>query len=337
MRPNRSASAMPDPLRPARMRLAAITAVVLLAVCLGTLWPARRRGLVLYATSESAATLAASFTARTGVPITVVRLSTGPMLARIAAEGDRPQWALAWIDGDIAAASLDRAGLLARGMTPTVPWTPVGRTLLPRDGAWVPTGLTLAGVTLRRRGSRGPVGMPDPAISGPAFPELAGLSWAAGGWPAGKTALLAMRSRGLSVAPTSPAVVQELDAGRIGSALIQSSTAYAMAHRGPALAVRVPRPAFMLPGVLMVAKHAGSGSRRQAARFIEFVLSAEAQRGHLAMGAVDSYYWPLTNDVAGPPFLPPVDRLSLVHLDPNRWAPLQAEMTTWFEAEAARR
>lgn len=312
-------------------------ALIGLAASLWALWPAPRRGVVLYATSESASALAASFTRRTGIPVTVVRLSTGPMLARIAAEGDRPQWTLAWIDGDIAASSLDRAGLLARGLAPAVAWTPIGRALMPRDGAWVPTGLTLAGVMLRRRGASGAVGLPDPAISGPAFPELAGLAWAAGGWPRGKVALLAMRARGLSVAPTSPAVVEELDAGRIGSALIQSSTAYAMVHRDPAMTVAVPRPAFMLPGVLMVAKRAGSGARQDASRFIDFVLSAEAQRSHLAMGVVDSYYWPLTTDVAAPSFLPPLAHIALVHLDPYRWAPLQADMTTWFEAEAARR
>lgn len=323
-------------LRPERVRLGAVVSAMALVVCLWVLWPAPRRGIVLYATAESAVTLATSFTEQTGIPVTVVRLSTGPMLARIAAEGDRPQWTLAWIDGDIAAASLDRAGLLARGLRPTVAWSPVGRALLPRDGAWVPTGLTLAGVMLRRRGSSGAVGMPDPAISGPAFPELAGLTWMAGGWPAGKSALLAMRARGLSIAPTSSAVVQELDAARIGSALIQTSTAYALARQDRSVLISIPKPAFMLPGVLMMAKSTPPARRGDGERFIAWIMSARAQRSHLAMHGVDSVYWPLITGVAPPSVLPRIGDLSLVHLDPYRWAPLQADMMAWFETEAAR-
>lgn len=303
---------------------------------LWALWPAPSRGLILYATSESAASLAGLFTRETGIAVTVVRLSTGPMLARIGAEGHRPGWTMAWVDGDMAAAALDRAGLLERGIAPAADWTPIGRSLLPADGAWVPTGLTLAGVKLRRRGASGPIGMPDPAISGPAFPELAGLVWHAGGWPAGKAAILAMRAGGLSVAPTSPAVIGELNAGRISGALIQSSTAYALASHDRSIAVAVPRPAFLLPGVLMVAKGKSPAVRGDASRFIAFVLSAKAQHIHLNNRAVDSFYWPLTTGIGAPRSLPPLETLSLVHLDPYYWAPLQAEMTAWFETAVAR-
>ena len=144
--------------RPGRLRTVVGLVIAAMVACLWMLWPAPQHGLVLYATSESATTLASAFTDRTGIPVTVVRLSTGPMLARIVAEGDRPQWTLAWVDGDMAAASLDRAGLLARGIVPAAGWTPIGRALIPADGAWVPTGLTLAGVALRRRGVSGAIG-----------------------------------------------------------------------------------------------------------------------------------------------------------------------------------
>ena len=302
---------------------------------IGILWPAPRRGVVLYATSESAVPLAAAFTRETGIAVTVVRLSTGPMLARIAAEGHRPGWTMAWVDGDMAAAALDRAGLLQRGLAADVPWTALGQSLLPADGAWVPTGASLAGVRVSRRGAIGPVGMPDPAISGPAYPELAGLIWRDGGWPAGKRAVVALRTAGLSVSPTSPAVIAELDAGRLGGALIQSSTAYASARSDRSIVIGMPHPAFLLPGVVMVASGTPPPRRREADLFIAFVLSAKAQRLHLESGAVDSFYWPLTEDATARAPLPPLATLSVVHLDPYRWSALQAEITAWFETLVA--
>lgn len=324
-------------LRTGRAWLFAAAMLCAVAAAVGVLWPAPRRGVVLYATLESAVPLAAAFTRETGIAVTVVRLSTGPMLARIAAEGRRPGWTMAWVDGDMAAAALDRAGLLQRGLAPDAPWTALGRSLLPVDGAWVPTGVSLAGVRLSRRGARGAVGMPDPAISGPAYPQLAGLIGRAGGWPTGKRAIVALRGAGLTVAPTSAAVIAELDAGRLGGALVQSSTAYAFARNDRSLTLDVPRPAFLLPGVLMVAGATPPRRRREADRFIAFILSARAQRMHLGSGAVDSFYWPLTRDAAAPPPLPPLATLSVVHLDPHRWSALQGEITAWFETMVARR
>lgn len=322
-------------LRIGRVRLVVAAMLCTMIATIGIVWPAPRHGVVLYATAESAVTLAAAFTRETGIAVTVVRLSTGPMLARIATEGHRPGWTMAWVDGDMAAASLDRAGLLQRGLIADVPWTALGRSLLPADGAWVPTGVSLAGVRLSRRGAAGAVGMPDPAISGAAYPELAGLIWHDGGWPAGKQAVVALHAAGLSVAPTSAAVIAELDAGRLGGALIQSSTAYAAARNDRSIVPDVPRPAFLLPGVLMVASGTPPTRRSEADRFIAFVLSARAQRLHLESGAADSFYWPLTEGAAAPPPLPPLATLSVVHLDPYRWSALQAEITAWFETLVA--
>ena len=106
-----------------------------MAASLLMLTPTSRGGLVLYATGDGPQRVAQAFTRQTGVPVTFVRLSAGPLLARIAAEGARPGWTLAWFDGDTAAATLDRAGLLARGAAPTADWSPLGRWLLPVDGA----------------------------------------------------------------------------------------------------------------------------------------------------------------------------------------------------------
>lgn len=331
-------TAMPGALDRSRVRGFALLVALLLGGAIWSLWPASRHGLVIYAAGEGAAPIARAFTAETGIPVIVIRLFTGPMLARIAAEGRRPGWSIAWIDSDMPAASLDRAGLLEHDVIPAAEWTPLGRALLPADGAWIPTGVTLSGVMLQRRGSgEGRLGMPDPALSGPAYPQLAGMAWANGGWPAAQAGMLRLKAAGLQVAPTSPAVVAELDAGRIGRALVQSSTAYMLAAHRPEFRVVVPRPSFLMPGVLMVAKGLPPETRVKVSRFAAFVLSRHAQQLRLASGTVDSFYWPITRDAPLVTTMPALDTLGATHLDPYAWAPLQADITSWFETEVTGR
>jgi iron(III) transport system permease protein len=160
-------------------------------------------GLVLYAAVGYAPAVAAKFTRQTGIPVTVINMSTGPLLARVSAEGHRPAWSLVWFDGDAAAAALDRAGLLARHSVPALPWTPVGHAVLPADGAYTPTGVTLAGVfsvpvntklppgpicwdMLLQKSEAGRFGMGNPQFSGPVYLLLASLRAQHGGWLQGQ-------------------------------------------------------------------------------------------------------------------------------------------------------
>ena len=83
-------SVAPSLLRAGRLRIAAALAALALVAAMVALRQPPRQGLVLYVTSDGAAALADSFSHASGVPVTTVRLSTGPMLARIAAEADRP-------------------------------------------------------------------------------------------------------------------------------------------------------------------------------------------------------------------------------------------------------
>ncbi|HEY5186341.1 MAG TPA: hypothetical protein VIM19_15910, partial [Actinomycetes bacterium] len=52
-----------------------------------------------------------AFSAATGIPVKLVDDSTGPLLTKVAAEKDNPQWRLLWVDGDTAFAALDAPGL----------------------------------------------------------------------------------------------------------------------------------------------------------------------------------------------------------------------------------
>ena len=65
-----------------------------------------------------------------------------PLLTKVAAEKNNPQWSLVWVDGDTAFASLDQQHLLL-DYTPTASWNSVGQKLVPADHSYDPTGTTV--------------------------------------------------------------------------------------------------------------------------------------------------------------------------------------------------
>ncbi len=327
-----------------------IVGVLLVAVVAGSLWalwPRSRQGLVLYSAVDYGPAVAAAFTKATGIPVTAIRLTTGALLARISAEGERPAWTLAWFDGDLAAAALDQSGLLARHTVPPLPWNAQGRALLPADGSYTPTGLTLAGAftyrptvlaapphtwsDLERPGLRGAVGMNNPAISGPMYPLLAGMLKQGGGWPRGRSFVTALKANGLHVYTKNDSTLAALRAGDIKVAITQSSAAWYLAAKYPALHVAVPDPAFTLPSVLVVAAGTPAPAAAAAERFIRFAMAHDTQRLRMAEGGADGYYWPLTRDAPKPvSSLPPLRSLRVVTLDSSRWGPLEARINQWF-------
>ena len=327
-----------------RIRAAGVASVLVMAAAVVMLTPSSKAGLVLYATGDGAARVAQAFTRRTGVPVTLVRLSTGPLLSRITAEGRRPSWTLAWFDGDTSAATLDRVGLLARGVTPSADWSALGRSLLPQDGAWTPVAASLvrADVHLRSPPARqdadaAELVMADPALAGPAYLQLASLIYAAGGWPAGQGALSALRGR-VEVAATSPNVVAELKDGHARRGWLQGSTAFFLASRDRSVVADRPPVGFVLPNVIVQAAGLSPERRAQAAQFLHFATSEAMQTARLGDGRLDAYAWPTVKTGAPlPPGMPAVGSTPLVHLEPYRWGAVQGAVTDAFETEVARR
>lgn len=330
-----------------RRLIAAGFAAIVVVVAVLVLWPTGRQGLVLYSALDYGAAVGKAFTRKTGIPVKVIRLSTGTLLARITAEGRHPDWDLAWFDGATAAVSLDRAGLLTHGLTPPVPLTAVGRAMVPADGAYVPTGFTLAGVFVMKRKSavpaptswgaltaqpyRGAVGMNDPAISGPTYPALAGMLKQAGGWPAGKDFVAALKANGLRVFAKNDATLAALQAGTISVAIVQSSAAVNMADNvDKDLKVVFPRPAYVLPNVITLPKGLHGRRRREARRFIGFALSQAGQRVRLRQNDGDSYYWPVTPSPAPRAGLPRLSSLDLAPLNAARWGAREKKVIAWF-------
>ncbi|MDE2235010.1 MAG: extracellular solute-binding protein [Gammaproteobacteria bacterium] len=311
------------------------------------LWPRpQNHSLVLYCALDYCVDVAHAYTRASGIPVEVVRLSTGPMLARITAEGHNPHWNLAWFDGSEAAEGLAKAGLAAKGLSLPVHWNKLGQQELSPDGAYIPTGLTLAGVfVVPRSFAAGPTltwkdllkpelhgrfGMNNPAISGPALPVLAGLLTQGGGWPAGQGFVEALQHNGMHVYAKNNVTLTALKNGEIEIAIVQSSAAYYWQRHDPGLRVILPKPAFDLPSIMVESAALDAQQRAAAEIFMGFVLSATGNRLRVNQGSADSLYWPLIQSAQPNPLLPDIHPLTVQHLDPVYWGGLDRRLSPWF-------
>lgn len=332
-----------------RKLIAGAFALVIAVIAGFVLWPAPGRGLVLYTGLDYGPAVAAAFTKESGIKIRVVRLATGSLLARMAAQGHHADWDIAWFDGATAAASLDDAGLLARGLPAPRNLTPTGQSLLSADGAYIPTGFTLAGVfisdparlaappagwpDLTAPGLKGQIGMNDPSISGPTYPMLAGMLDQAGGWPHGQAFLQALKANGLQMFEKNDATLAALQAHAISLAIVQSSAAVFFASQHPGFQVTIPDPAYMLPNVMVEAAALPAAKRAAAARFMAFVMRPDIQALRQAQGEADGEYWPVTRNAPAPlPNLPALAHIRIVTLDPVVWGRLETTINNWFAA-----
>lgn len=332
-----------------RRLIAVSLAVVLIATAaMSYLWPDSSSGaLVLYCALDYCADVARAYQHVTGKPVEVVRLGTGPLLARVSAERHDPHWDIAWFDGPEAAEELAATGLALRGLNLSVSWNRTGIEEQSPDGAYIPTGLTLAGVfvvqrkfaskaprtwqDLLRPALRGRIGMNNPAISGPALPVLAGLLTQGGGWPAGQRFVRALKANGLRVFAKNDATLTALRVGEIQVAVVQSSAAYYFQHHHPTLQVILPTPAYDLPSVMVLSAQLRGRNLAAARRFMRYVLSPAGDRVRVDQGSADSLYWPLTR--AAPPanpLLPGFHTISLAHLNPVYWGKLDEILSPWF-------
>ncbi|MDE2238419.1 MAG: extracellular solute-binding protein [Rhodospirillales bacterium] len=330
-----------------RKLIAGVFAVIVAVVAVLLLWPAPQPGLVIYSGLDYGPAVAAAFMKETGVKVSVVRLATGSLLARIVAQGNHPDWDIGWFDGATAAAALDKDNLLAHNLPAPSDLTPVGKSLLSADGSYIPTGLTLAGVfisdpsrlpaapstwnDLLSPAYKNQVGMNDPSISGPTFPMLAGMLDNAGGWPQGQSFLLALKANELHMYDKNDATLAALQSQAISLAIVQSSAALFYASHHPGLRVTIPSPAYVLPNVMVEA--AGLDARRQklAARFMAFVMRPDIQKLRQTNGEADGDYWPITQNAPAPlPGMPGLAGIKTITLNPVQWGGLENTINAWF-------
>ncbi len=303
--------------------------------------------LVLYAAEGYDSAEAKAFQAATGIPVKLDDDSTGPLVTKIEAEKNNPQWDLFWVDGDQAFASLDRQDQLLKGWQPSVTYNSLGKSLVPSDKSYIPTGVTMAGAVvydtktlsapptswkdLLSAQYKGVVGMNDPAVSGPTYPYVAGQYQQLGGTAQGEAYFKALKANGLHVYQTNTNTLQALETGQIKVATIQSSAGIGASIKNPDIKVSYLKPETVLPSVLGIDGHVSATAQAEAKQFVDFVLSPAGQKVMQSGDpSGDSLYWPLLNGVTPLSQLPALSSVPTQTLNPYTWGPREATINTWF-------
>ncbi len=312
--------------------------------------PARAATRTVYAAMGYDQKLAQAFTRSTGIRVNLVHLSTGPLLARVQAEGNRPQWDVLWFDGNLAMREFASHRQLSCGWLPNVRYTAQGQALLPADHCYFPVGVTYAGVMLvnarnlprsewpkrwtdlENPALRGKVGMNDPAISGPTYPFVAGMMQHFG-MQGGERFFERLRANGLREFPRNSVTLRALQYGQIDVAVVQSSAALGLVQRQPGLRVVTADPGIELPSDIAIGAQVRGGKLQSARRFVQFVLSPVGQKVlQAADRSADSNYQPLLAGVEGRPALAKLAGVRPLVLNPDRWGPREPNVVSWFTA-----
>jgi iron(III) transport system substrate-binding protein len=312
--------------------------------------------LVVYSAQGYDSVVTKAFQAATGIPVKLDDDSTGPLLTKVAAERNNPQWGLLWVDGATAFAALDQQGQLLDYSSSTA-LTAVGQSLVPSDHSYVPISTTVMAALIYNAAKapavptsyqdllqsryKGLVGMNDPSQSGPTFPFIAGLMNQMGGQTsgvsAGETYLTKLKANGLHVFPTNGDTLHALETGQIVYGLIQSSAATGEVLKAPksanfdAKVVYLPS-STLLPAAIGIDKGAPAAEQAEAKKFIEYVLSPAGQ-AIMQTGdpSGDSLYWPIVPGVSALPALPSFPA-TYQTIDPYFWGPLEGQVNAWFDS-----
>ncbi|HEX4213283.1 MAG TPA: extracellular solute-binding protein [Candidatus Dormibacteraeota bacterium] len=310
---------------------------------------AKKVPLVLYAAEGYDSAEATAFQKATGIKVELDDDSTGPLTTKIEAEKNNPQWDLFWVDGDAVFASLDKQGQLLKGWEPSAVdhYNSVGRSLIPSDHSYVPTGVTMAAALVYNAqtvsspptswsqllGSewKGEVGMNDPAVSGPTYPYVAGQMAHLGGVRQGEQYFTKLHANGLHVYQTNTNTLQALETGQIKVATIQSSAGIGAGTKDPHIKVAYLGPETVLPSVLGIDSKASKQAQAEAKQFVEFVLSPAGQKVMQSGDPTgDSLFWPLISGEKPLSELPPLSSVPTQTINPYTWGPREASVNTWF-------
>ncbi len=309
--------------------------------------PAAPVPLTLYAATGYDDAMAKAFQTATGIPVNLVADSTGPLLAKIQAEKNNPQWSMVWIDGAEAIAALDQQGMLLRGYTPNVDWSAQGKSLLPKNQSYFPMHVTVVGVLfydsknlssppatwqdLLKPEWKNMVGMNNPSISGPTYPFVAGVMDQMGGEDQGKAYFKQLKSNGLQVFNKNKDTLHAMDIGQIKMSAVQSSAGYAILDKNPTLKAVYPSKVVLLPNVMAIDGKAPAQVQAEAKQFAEFALSPKGQQ--IAADEArdgDSWHWPVLNGGKALPGMPDINSIPAAAVDPYVWGPKEDEINQWF-------
>jgi iron(III) transport system substrate-binding protein len=316
--------------------------------------------LQLYAALDYSTDVATAFTAKTGIPVNVTALSTGPLLAKITAEKNNPQWGAYWADGAEPCAAFDLDKQLLHYKPKGIRLNSIGAKLAPKTGAYQVPGFTeMVGVVYNSAKVRKPtswddlasadfknqVGMNNPSVSGPTYPFIAGLIEQLGGEDAMKTYLKNLKANGLRAFDKNSKTLAALNTGVINVGLVQSSAAITEVVKYKASPVAGLRPAVtylqkttVLPSCLAIDGKASAFQQDAAKKFVDFVMSSEAVQIMIKSNTGDSLFWPTLNSTfpaAATTTMPSFASGLIQVVDPYKYATIQGEVQDWFTKNIA--
>jgi iron(III) transport system substrate-binding protein len=333
----------------------AATAAATTASAAGTTAPAtaacdKTAGLTVYAAVGYDGDVTKAFQQATGITTKLVDDSTGPLLAKIAAEGSNPQWDVIWFDGNVTMQSVDDQGLLAKWVSPNISnYTALGAKYVAADHSYYPTGLTTVGAIAFNNTHTPTIGLPkdwndllnpaykdlvamnDPAYSGPTYPLIAGLAQLMGGEDQGKAFLTKLKANGLAEFQTNDPTLTSVETGAREFGLVQDSAIYGAIKAGQPLGIIYPTSGVIgLPSVIAIsanAQHAGC-----AQQFVNWVISTDGQSvmTHHDPTDGDTYFIPLITGVTDI-----VQRqttgINYIDLNVEQWSKAITEYKQWFQ------
>jgi iron(III) transport system substrate-binding protein len=303
--------------------------------------------LIVYAAEGYDANTVAAFQKKTGIPTKLLDDSTGPLLARIEAEINNPQWGLLWVDGDEAFAALDRQHYLVRGFEPKANWTAAALKVIPSDHSYIPTGFTaMPAVVYNSKVVTQPptswsdlllpqwknaVGMNNPAISGPTYPFVAGMMQHLGGVSNGENYFRQLKLNGLKIFDTNGVTLTALTQGQIKLALVQNSAGIGAAYQNPNLKVAYLSPVTLLPSVIGIDGKASHQEQLEAEEFVNYVFSAAGQHQRLIGDPHgDSLFWPVVEGYPQSQLVPSFSSVPYQILNAYTWGPRESAIDQWF-------
>ncbi len=292
-----------------------------------------------------------AFQKATGITCKLSDNSTGPTLALIQATKGNPQWGVAWTDGSAPYAALDTEGLLLKHFEPTTgTLTPLGKTLVPADKSYIPTGLTVSGAfmynttvvknpprtwaALLSPQWRGQVEMNNPAVDGPTYPMLAGLFQSLGGVAQGEKFMMKLKANGLKVSSNN--AFPDLQAGKVKIVLGQNTDGIGAFDQGQHIGVVYPSPSPELPSTLATDGKASSAEIAVAKKFADFVYSPAGQAVMRTGDPTgDSNFFPIIKGTAPRPHVPSPTTVPFESYNPYTWGALEPSINTWFSSHIA--
>ncbi|MCH8552545.1 MAG: extracellular solute-binding protein [Natronospirillum sp.] len=273
--------------------------------------------------------IAARFTEDTGIPVQIVDMSGGEILARIEAERVNPQWDVVYVMGHGSVHRLYEEGiLLSNGWQPeaVADYSDMANDIYQQhpDAAWWPVTLGAPALLAYNRDCEGVdqitgwdalhdpqfegrIGMPNPTISGPAYPYVA--SFFEEDMEAGYEFWEKVFNNGVRMFRSNSPVAEALMTGELCVAGLEEPNTYGEVEKGENIGIFYPEE-----GVPGAARAAGISAEtdlvEEAQAFIEWMLSAETQEYLTNIDHRNRYFVPVNRHASANDLLPPNEFLN---------------------------